>query len=110
MQIQNKENYIFISSEENTFEEFYNALLKEKTTWINTHTIVQISDNINITTKDFLLFLDVVEEKRALKTSFIIIYSAVDVDEVSEEISIVPTLQEAEDLYEMENIERELGF
>jgi len=31
-------------------------------------------------------------------------------DEVPEEISVVPTLQEAKDLIEMEEIERDLGI
>ncbi|WP_299017788.1 hypothetical protein [uncultured Polaribacter sp.] len=110
MQIINKDNYLLITSEENSFTAFYNALVEEKVNWITQHTIVEISGDLKVNPKDFSLFLDIAKEKKDLKTSFVVVYKDVDVDEISEETNIVPTLQEAEDLLEMENIERELGF
>src|SRR5690606_28880593 len=43
------------------------------------------------------------------KKSFVIV-ADIDFDEVSEEIIVVPTLQEGFDIIEMEEIERDLGF
>jgi len=40
----------------------------------------------------------------------VIVNNAVDIDEVPSEMTVVPTLQEAFDIVEMEEIERDLGF
>ena len=51
--------------------------------------------------------LAVLQKKQ--KKSFVIV-ADIDFDEVSEEIIVVPTLQEGFDIIEMEEIERDLGF
>jgi hypothetical protein len=40
----------------------------------------------------------------------VIVTDRVDFDEMPDEIVVVPTLQEAYDIIEMEEIERDLGF
>ncbi|QTD37134.1 hypothetical protein JL193_13570 [Polaribacter batillariae] len=110
MQIDKKDHYTYISSNETTFEEFYKAFLKKVSEFEKEHVVLHISDNINIATKDFLLFLNIAEQKNNNGTSFVIINSTVNVDELPEHLNIVPTLIEAEDILDMENIERELGF
>ena len=57
-----------------------------------------------------MLFLNIASTKKENSTSFVIIVRSLDIDALPEEINVVPTLQEAEDILEMENIERELGF
>ena len=110
MLINNKENYTLISSDENTFKEFQNALFKKINDFKSVNLILQISEDINIENKDFLLFLNVAEQKQQNGTSFVVVNSTVHVDDFPENLNIVPTLHEAEDIIEMEAIERELGF
>jgi len=110
MKIEKKSNYILISSDEKTFEEFYNSFQKEIKNIENEHIIVKISDKINSNTKEISLFLNYAEIKRENGSSFIIIEPNVDADDFPETFNIVPTLQEAKDVLEMEEIERELGF
>lgn len=110
MQIHKKETYLHIISDENSFQELYNSFLKEEKNLEKEHIILQISDDIKASNKDFLLFLNIAEQKQENGTSFVVIYSEIDVDDFPENLNIVPTLQEAEDILEMENIERELGF
>jgi hypothetical protein len=50
------------------------------------------------------------KNKQEKNTSFVLINAAINLDDLPEHINIVPTLQEAEDILEMEAIERELGF
>lgn len=110
MQIHKKETYLHIISDENSFKELYNWFLKEEIKLRKEHIILQISEDIKANTKDFLLFLNIAEQKQENGTSFVVIYSEIDADDFPENLNIVPTLQEAEDILEMENIERELGF
>ena len=72
--------------------------------------IVQISNEINITKEDFLLFLSIAKQKKENSTSLVIVYKDINIDDFPEDFNIVPTLVEAEDIIEMEAIERELGF
>lgn len=110
MKIAKKENYILISSEENTLSDFYRSFIIEEKKLQKEHIIVQVSHNINASSKDFLLFLDIAVQKKENGTSFVIISKDVDIDNFPENFNIVPTLQEAEDVLEMEAMERELGF
>jgi len=63
-----------------------------------------------LTIGDILEFLDISNTHKASGQSFVLVTDALSYDEVPEEISVVPTLQEAKDLIEMEEIERDLGI
>jgi hypothetical protein len=108
MQTVKKSNYILITSDENSFSEFYTTFLEKGIT--KDHIIIQFSDVFNITKKDLSLFLDFARSKKENGTSFVVVTTEVDIDDFPETFNIVPSLLEAEDIIEMEAIERELGF
>ncbi|MGB0879607.1 MAG: hypothetical protein ACPGTO_03485 [Polaribacter sp.] len=110
MKIQKKSNYTLITSEENSFSEFYDLFLESEKGLKKEHIVLQISDNLNSTEKDFLVFLDIAKKRKENGTSFVVISTNVNVDSFPEIFTIVPTLIEAEDVIEMEAMERELGF
>jgi hypothetical protein len=108
MIVEKKENYTLISSDEDSFSDFYTSFLKLEKDCKEEHLVLQISNNINITEEEFSLFL--VNIKKEPGKSFIIVYNSVNIDDLPQNFNIVPTLLEAEDILEMEAIERELGF
>ncbi|MFY9242850.1 MAG: hypothetical protein WAO74_07465 [Polaribacter sp.] len=110
MKITKKDTFTLISSDENSFREFYESFLQKEKEFKNEHLVLEISEKINPNTEDFLLFLSIAHRKQQNGTSFVIIKSNVNVDNFPEDFNIVPTLIEAEDILEMEAIERELGF
>ena len=55
-------------------------------------------------------FLQVSKTHQSGNQSFILVTSNVALDDVSENIVVVPTLQEAHDIIEMEDMERDLGI
>jgi hypothetical protein len=57
-----------------------------------------------------LHFLEVSNLHRGNKRSFVFVCDAIPVDEIPLEMVVVPTIGEAADIIEMENIERDLGF
>ena len=59
---------------------------------------------------DILEFLDLSNRHKAEGQSFVLVTDKLSYDEIPEEISVVPTLQEAKDLIEMEEIERDLDI
>ncbi|MBU2951178.1 ribonuclease Z [Tamlana agarivorans] len=59
---------------------------------------------------DIVEFLELSKKHKATKQSFVVVTDKIDLDVVPEEIMVVPTLQEAYDVIEMEDMERDLGF
>lgn len=59
---------------------------------------------------DLLEFLDLSNAHRAGGRSFVLVSDQISYTEVPDEISLVPTVQEARDLIEMEEIERDLDL
>lgn len=57
---------------------------------------------------DVLEFLDISNRHRDSGKSFVIVTDKVSYDQVPEEIVVTPTIQEAKDIIEMEEIERDL--
>ncbi len=110
MKIENKDGYTLFSTNENILQEALQAFFLNAEKYDTENIIFHISDNLNITPKDFLLFLGIASTKKENGTSFVIIIKSLDIDALPEAINVVPTLQEAKDILEMENIERALGF
>jgi hypothetical protein len=110
MNISNVKDYTLITTTENSFSDFLNAFKAEKLDMSNSHKVVQLSENLNTTLQDLSLFLDIATNHKSNGISFVVICNNVDIDEVPDEINVVPTLIEAEDVLEMEAIERDLGF
>ena len=110
MEISSPKEYTLIIADENSFNEFHTAFTKQNLDKVTNHKIVQLSDNLNTTVINLLLFLNVANEHKSNGTSFVVICNGIDIDEIPDEINVVPTLIEAEDLLEMEAIERDLGF
>jgi hypothetical protein len=63
-----------------------------------------------ISLNEIIEFLNISNTHRASKQSFVIVSDKVDLNEMPDELVVVPTLQEAYDIIEMEEIERDLEF
>lgn len=72
--------------------------------------IINLFSFEKLTAGNVLEFLDLSNKHRAAKKSFVLVTEKVTYDEVPEEIVVVPTIQEASDIIEMEEIERDLGI
>ncbi|MEX0313948.1 ribonuclease Z [Flagellimonas sp.] len=72
--------------------------------------IVNLFSFSKLSAGDVLEFLDISTTHRSTNKSFILVTSKVSYDEIPDEINVVPTIQEAKDLIEMEEIERDLGI
>jgi hypothetical protein len=57
-----------------------------------------------------LLFSQYKEKQKKNNKSFVIVGSGISFDEIIDKLVVVPTLTEAKDIIELENIERDLGI
>jgi len=76
----------------------------------NDHLIINLFSFSSLSAGDILEFLQLSNKHRGAHKSFVLVTNKVSYDEVPEEIIVVPTLQEAADIIEMEEIERDLGI
>ncbi|WP_111307201.1 ribonuclease Z [Confluentibacter sediminis] len=74
----------------------------------NNNVIIVLSVLSMLTIEDILEFLELSNNHRAAKHSFVIVSDKIDLETVPEEIIVVPTVQEAYDIIEMEDMERDL--
>lgn len=109
MQIQKCKTYTLLTVRKKTIQEVIKAILSNKDL-NNEHLIVNYSQKNKLSIKELLLHLHLAEEKKKHGTSFVVVYSKADVDKIPETLNIVPTIEEALDILEMETIERDLGF
>jgi hypothetical protein len=63
-----------------------------------------------LTLEQLIAFLALSNTQREAGKSFVIVNTGIDYDLIPDEMIVVPTLREAEDIIQMEEIERDLGF
>ncbi|MCK8479932.1 ribonuclease Z [Psychroserpens algicola] len=76
----------------------------------NNNIIVNITKLDVVTLQDIVEFLQLSNKHRKAKHSFVIVSNSANLDEMPDEIIVVPTTKEAFDIIEMEDMERDLGF
>ena len=76
----------------------------------NNNVIVCLNSLKPIPISDIVEFLQISNKHRKAKHSFVIVSNKIDLAETPDEIVVVPTIQEAYDIIEMEEMERDLGF
>ena len=74
------------------------------------HLVINLLKYNQLNLDELILFLEVSNQHRSTNHSFIIVNDAISPDDLPDEMIVVPTLQEAEDVIGFEAIERELGF
>jgi len=74
------------------------------------HIVVNLFSFDKLDANDILEFLELSNKHRGARKSFVLVTDKVSYDEAPEEICLVPTIQEAKDIIEMEEIERDLDI
>tara|TARA_R110000796_G_scaffold35017_3_gene90226 strand:+ start:212498 stop:212830 length:333 start_codon:yes stop_codon:yes gene_type:complete len=99
-----------VLQEKATLKTFLENLSKGYDKIKNDHIIINLFSFSKLTKNDILEFLEISNKHRKLKKSFVLVTTLVSYDEVPDEICVVPTIQEAKDIIEMEEIERDLDL
>ena len=110
MKLIKKKNYLLITSEIDNLTDFISNITKGHERFKNDNVVFDISNFENLQEEDFLGFLEISSVHREGNKSFVIINNSLSIDELPEELVLVPTLQEAEDMIQMDEIQRDLGF
>lgn len=89
---------------------FLDNLSKAYPTIKNDNLIINLFSFSELSANDVLEFLQISNQHKGSSKSFVLVTDKVAYNEVPEEICLVPTIQEANDIIEMEEIERDLGL
>ncbi|GAA0871011.1 hypothetical protein GCM10009117_01560 [Gangjinia marincola] len=110
MKIEKKEKYTLIKDEKDNLANFAGYLTGRIEEFKDQNLVIDLLKYDEAELTDLLNFLEVSVIHRRKKRSFVMLNISLSTSEIPNELLIVPTLQEAEDIIAMEEIERDLGF
>ncbi|MCW9036561.1 ribonuclease Z [Altibacter sp.] len=111
MKIKNHSTFVELADEKDDIHDFAGFLEYQiPNKFKRQNVVLNLLNYENLELPQLLLFLKVSNLHRKTKFSFVIVNDAINPDDIPFEMIVVPTLQEAEDIIEMEEIERDLGF
>lgn len=111
MKIENRPNFVILEDEMDDIIDFASFIESQvPSKYKGQNVVLNLLKYNSLELPELLQFLKTSNLHRKTKQSFVIVNDAIDIDEVPFEMIVVPTLQEAADIVEMEEIERDLGF
>ncbi|MGL5113528.1 MAG: ribonuclease Z [Flavobacterium sp.] len=110
MKVDTKGHTITIRDTEGVVTTFLEKVTNQYASFKNYNLILDLSNDTSVDIESIKLFLTLAKTHKKAKKSFIIVADAIDFNAVPKSIIAVPSLLEAHDIIEMEEIERDLGF
>lgn len=110
MKVDQKGHTVTIKDTQGDFNSFLEKVTQQFKTFEKQNIIIDLSADAGLSEKDLKLFLPLVKQQKKAKKSFVIVVADLDFNAVSDKLTVVPSLLEAHDIIEMEEIERDLGF
>jgi hypothetical protein len=84
--------------------------MKEYNSYKSQNLIIDLTHDESVSMIDIKLFLDLSKNHLKEKKSFVLVTDIINFNDIPTKLTVVPTLLEAYDIIEMEEIERDLGF
>ncbi|MES2748390.1 MAG: ribonuclease Z [Bacteroidota bacterium] len=110
MKVDKKGHTTIIKDTQGNIQSFLEKVTHEHHSYKTQNVILDITPDKSATLNDIKLFSDLSKLHRKGKKSFVIVAENIDFNKVPVKLIVVPSLLEAHDIIEMEEIERDLGF
>jgi len=110
MIIDNNNNITIVTQEKASIVELVKKLQVVYPRYQNNNVVINLTSLGAISKSDVVEFLGISNQHRDGRHSFVLVSNKIEQDNIPDRLIIVPTLQEAFDIIEMEEIERDLGF
>ena len=111
MKVTQTDTYTILEDERDdvlNFASYLEIVVPEK--YEDRNLVIDLLKYTELTLDQLVAFLKLSNYQRADKKSFVFVNTGIDYDVIPDEMIVVPTIQEAEDIIQMEEIERDLGF
>jgi len=110
MKVDQKGHTVTIKDTQGDLNGFVEKVTQQFKTFEKQNIIIDLSADNNLSESDLKLFLPLSKQQKKSKKSFVIVVADLDYNSISDKLVVVPSLLEAHDIIEMEEIERDLGF
>jgi len=110
MKVEHKGHTIIIKDTEGDAATFLDKVTNQFASYKDSNLILDITHDKSMDIKAIKTFVDLAKKFKKGKKSFVLVAENIDFNDVPASLHVVPTLLEAHDLIEMEEIERDLGF
>lgn len=110
MKVEQKGHTTTIKDTESSFEVFLQKLTEQYNSYKSVNLIIDITHDKSFEISNLKQFLYLAKTHKKNKKSFVVVATAIDFNKAPTSINTVPSLLEAHDIIEMEEIERDLGF
>jgi len=108
--IMNKEKNIIVGPKQESIKDFYNQFIEDYSEIADKNIIIDLSKISINKVSEILVFLNIAKSHISNDSSFVIIAQGITIDSLPDELIVVPTMIEALDIIEMDEIGRDLGF
>ena len=110
MKIDQKEHTVTIRDTQGDLTSFLTKVTDQYKTFESQNILIDLNMYKDLSMNDVKLFMPLSKQHKKSKKSFVIVASDIDYNAVPDKLTVVPSLLEAHDIIEMEEIERDLGF
>lgn len=110
MKVEEKGHTVIIKDTQGDVKAFQEKITAEYHNYKERNIILDVSQDKGLTLEDLLSFIILSNRHRKAKKSFVMVAADINFNDVPDEMVVVPTVLEANDIIEMEEIERDLGF
>lgn len=110
MKVDQKGHTITIKDTQGDLAAFLEKVSQTNSSFDTHNLIIDLSLHKSITISDLKLFLALSKKHKKAKKSFVIVVNDIDFNAIPSALTVVPSVLEAHDIIEMEEIERDLGF
>ena len=110
MKVEQKGHTTIIKDTKGDFSNFIAKVIEQFNTFKEKNLILDVSNDNTIEIENFNVVKDLAKKHKKEKKTLVFVAENIDFDRIPDYMIVVPTLLEAHDIIEMEEIERDLGF
>jgi phosphoenolpyruvate-protein kinase (PTS system EI component) len=110
MKVDQKGHTTIIKDRQNNVVALVGKITNEYHVFQGQNLILDISHNKMVSNNDLIHFKELAKNHKKAKKSFVVVAEGIDFNAVPAQLTVVPSVLEAHDVIEMEEIERDLGF
>jgi hypothetical protein len=110
MKVEQKGHTAILKETKGDIIAFAENITNQYQTYGKQNLILDVTHDSKIVLKDLVIFKDLVKKHKTAKKSLVIVAQNIDFDKTPNYLVVVPSVLEAHDIIEMDEIERDLGF
>lgn len=110
MKVEQKGHTTIIKDTQGSFLTFIEKITEQFNTFKDQNLILDVSKDEELTIQDLKEAKDLVKKHKKKRKTMVFVAENLDFNKIPNDLLVVPSILEAHDIIEMEEIERDLGF